>query len=60
MTDRMKELMQIYGAHRYIDEGCQKRMEYFATAIIKEIEKYIEESEGDIDYVRFLIDKNLK
>lgn len=27
---------------------------------IAEIESYIEEAEGDIDYVRFLIDKNLK
>jgi len=27
---------------------------------ITEIESYLDEAEGDIDYVRFLIDKNLK
>jgi protein-disulfide isomerase-like protein with CxxC motif len=32
----------------------------FANLIIQEIEAYIQEAEGDIDYVRFLIDRNLK
>ena len=35
-------------------------LEKFAESIIKEIELYIEESEGDTDYLRFLIDKRLK
>lgn len=34
--------------------------EKFAESIINEIELYIEESEGDTDYLRFLIDKRLK
>jgi hypothetical protein len=32
----------------------------FAELIVKKIESYIQEAEGDIDYVRFLIDGNLK
>lgn len=32
----------------------------FANLLIQEIETYIQEAEGDIDYVRFLIDRNLK
>lgn len=31
----------------------------FAELILEEIESYIADSEGDIDYVRFLIDRNL-
>ena len=36
------------------------RDQKFAESIINEIELYIEESEGDTDYLRFLIDKRLK
>ena len=38
----------------------KETVDEFAQLIIKEIESYIEESNGDIDYVRFLIDTNLK
>ena len=31
----------------------------FAELILEEIESYIADSEGDIDYIRFLIDRNL-
>ena len=31
----------------------------FAELILEEIESYIGDSEGDVDYVRFLIDRNL-
>ena len=31
----------------------------FAELILEEIESYIADSEGDVDYVRFLIDRNL-
>jgi hypothetical protein len=35
---------------------CKK----FAELIVKEVESYIEEAEGDIDLVQFLIDRYLK
>lgn len=35
-------------------------LQKFVDLFIKEIETYIQEAEGDIDYVRFLIDRNLK
>jgi len=35
-------------------------LEYFVESIISEIEGYIEQSEGDVDYIQFLIDRNLK
>jgi len=35
-------------------------VETFSKLIIKEIEAYIQDADGDIDYVRFLIDRNLK
>lgn len=31
----------------------------FAELILEEIESYIADCEGDVDYVRFLIDRNL-
>ncbi len=31
----------------------------FAELILEEIESYIADSEGDIDYIRFLMDRNL-
>ena len=38
----------------------KETVDEFAQLIIKEIERYIDDAEGDIDYVRFLIDTNLK
>lgn len=35
-------------------------LEYFVESIISEIEGYIKESEGDVDFIQFLIDRNLK
>ena len=35
-------------------------LELFAELIVKEVESYIEEAEGDIDLVQFLIDRYLK
>ena len=40
--------------------NAHEATERFAESIINEIELYIEESEGDTDYLRFLIDKRLK
>ena len=37
-----------------------REIQKFADLIVQEIEDYIKEAEGDIDYVRFLIDKNFK
>ena len=34
--------------------------ERFAELIVKEVESYIEEAEGDIDLVQFLIERYLK
>ena len=38
----------------------KETVDEFAQLIIKEIERYIEDANGDIDYVRFLIDTKLK
>ena len=35
-------------------------LERFGQLIVKEVESYIEEAEGDIDLVQFLIDRSLK
>jgi len=60
MTPRLKELMIAHGLHKYVTEECQSRMELLASVLIKEIDAYIIEAEGDIDYVRYLIDRNLR
>jgi len=60
MTPRLKELMIDHGLHKYVTEECQTRMELLASVLIKEIDSYIIEAEGDIDYVRYLIDSNLR
>lgn len=63
--DRIKQLC--FEADDYCDKYFQGSETFnhqwemkFANLIIKEIESYIKDSEGDIDYVRFLIDRNLK
>ena len=43
-----------------VNEWIEQYNHIFADLLIKEIEGYIAESEGDVDYVRFLIDRNLK
>ena len=43
-----------------VDEWIQHYNHILAELLIKEIEGYIAECEGDVDYVRFLIDKKLK
>lgn len=69
MNERIKELAE--QADEFADNKTQMPGEYhpdwhdirdqkFAESIINEIELYIEESEGDTDYLRFLIDKRLK
>lgn len=35
-------------------------VETFGKLMVEEFERYIQDANGDIDYVRFLIDKNLK
>lgn len=48
-------------AHYFVSGWAEKEtVDEFAQLIIKEIESYIEYADGDIDYVRFLIDTNLK
>ena len=44
-----------YNGHIYRDA-----LEKFANLIVKEVESYIQEAEGDIDLVQFLIDRYLK
>ena len=61
MNQRITELMLEAGktipGDKHIDaDFCEK----FAELIVKEIESYIEEAEGDIDLVHFLIDRYLK
>ena len=44
----------------FVSEWIEHYNHIFAGLLIKEIEGYIAESEGDVDYVRFLIDTKLK
>lgn len=36
MNERIKELMQKHGIHKYIDADCQSRIEMISDLIIKE------------------------
>jgi hypothetical protein len=63
MTERIKELAieagylpDSFGVGHWDMPECKK----FAELIVKEVESYIEEAEGDIDLVQFLIDRYLK
>jgi hypothetical protein len=65
MNERIKELAD--KAKEYAEWSTPQGLEWFdnfkeqfAELIVKEIESYIQEAEGDIDYVQFLIDRNLK
>jgi hypothetical protein len=43
-----------------VNEWIEHYNQILAQSVIKEIEGYIAECEGDVDYVRFLIDTKLK
>ena len=43
-----------------VEEWIDHYNHILAQSVIKEIEGYILECEGDVDYVRFLIDTKLK
>ena len=64
MNKRIQELADQCWSHYIngvlIDGHLHFDQAKFTNLIIQEIETYIQEAEGDIDYVRFLIDRNLK
>lgn len=64
MNKFVKELAEQCWGHRVegrlIDGQLHFDCDKFAKLMIEKFESFIEESEGDIDYVKFLIDKNLK
>ena len=60
MRDRILELAKEAGLITYDSDDKMLQVEQFAKLLVDEVESYIEESEGDIDYVRFLIDRRLK
>lgn len=43
-----------------VNEWIEHYNQILAQLVIKEIEGYISECDGDVDYVRFLIDTKLK
>ena len=43
-----------------VDDWIDKYNQLYAGYLIELIESFIEDSEGDIDFVRFLIDTKLK
>lgn len=57
MNERIRELYYECQDESQSTEQCYQT---FAELIVKEIESYIEEAEGDIDLVQFLIDRYLK
>ena len=64
MGPRIEELAKQCWSHHVdgvlIDGHLHFDYKKFANLLIIEIEDYIKDAEGDIDYVRFLIDRNLK
>ena len=60
MKDRIIELAKEAGLITYDSDGKMSQVEQFVQLLVNEVESYIEEAEGDIDYVRFLIDRRLK
>ena len=60
MRDRILELAKEAGLITYDSDNKMLQVEQFAKLLVDEVESYIEESEGDIDFVRFLIDRRLK
>lgn len=62
MNERIKELAEqaaLLGPSSRIG-NAHEATEKFAELIVKEVESYIEEAEGDIDLVQFLINRYLK
>jgi hypothetical protein len=59
MNERIKQLLSQAGVH-YEVVPKDTVYEKFAELIVKEVESYIEEAEGDIELVQFLIDRYLK
>ena len=60
MTNRIIELAKQSGLVTYDSDSKMSQVEQFVQLLVNEVESYIEEAEGDIDYVRFLIDRRLK
>ncbi len=60
MNKRLQELMIEAGTDCSGKWLGHDNIEKLLKLFTNEIESYIKESEGDIDYVRFLMDKNLK
>lgn len=60
MNNRIIELAKQSGLVTYDSDGKMSQVEQFVQLLVNEVESYIEEAEGDIDYVRFLIDRRLK
>ena len=65
MNERIRELSE--QAEKYADINFRGEPTWseafeskFAELIVKEVESYIEEAEGDIDLVQFLIERYLK
>ena len=60
MVPKLREMLEKAGTDCSGKWMGIDHVEKFSSLLITEIEHYIEESNGDVDYVRFLIDKNLK
>ena len=67
MNDRIKQLagqaLDKVVPHTWTTLGYEdvwKLQDKLAHLMIEEIERYIEQSEGDVQYIQYLIDKNLK
>ena len=64
MNPRIQELAanakESVPSNLLVDEWKEHYNHILAQSVIKEIEGYIVECEGDVDYVRFLIDTKLK
>ena len=64
MNKTVKQLAEECWSHRVdgrlIDGQLHFDYDKFAKLMIEKFESFIEESEGDIDYIQFLIDKNFK
>lgn len=60
MNNRIIELAKQSGLVTYDSDSKMSQVEQFVQLLVNEVESYIEEAEGDIDYVRFLIDRRLK
>ena len=59
MNERIKTLMLEHGLHKYINEDCQKRMEFLAQLIVEECASLFPLTFTDERYQR-RIDKTIK